>query len=87
MVANRIATIVLGPEYDDRLKLVLRDVLGSMGGQLASKTPWLPDLEVVVVEMRGETITIEAETYMGLSISGPEALVQAVAQRVKARMI
>jgi hypothetical protein len=79
-------TIVLGPEYDEKLRAALKEVLRSMGARQASKLPWVPDLEMMVVEIGGQALKVEAETYMGLSISGPALLVNKVSEQVKARM-
>ena len=77
-------TILLGAEHDDRLRLILREVLKT----LASTKPrheWSPDIETLDVDIEGRSIRVEAETYIGLSISGPADLVDRICELVKQR--
>ena len=77
-------TVVLGAEYDERLRTTLREVLK----MLATSKPrheWIPDFETLDVDIDGRTIHVEAETYIGLSISGPADLVDRISEMVKQR--
>ena len=77
-------TVVLGAEYDERLRTTLREVLKT----LATSKPrheWIPDFETLDVDIDGRTIHVEAETYIGLSISGPADLVDRISEMVKQR--
>ena len=84
MTSDSLETIVLGPEYDEELRARLKRVLKDMGARQKSKLPWVPDLEVVEVDIEGDRVKVESETYMGLSITGPSRLVKKIADRVKA---
>ena len=88
MASSEGKTIVLGPEHDQRLRTVLRDVLR----ELATGTPrheWgvagSQELETLDIEIDGRQLHVEAETYMGLSIAGPADLVDRVSEMVKQR--
>ena len=78
-------TIMLGDEYDDDLKNRLIDKLKLIGA-----TPQLADwgvagsqeLASLSVQLRGEIIVIEVETFVGLSISGSDELIDEIASMV-----
>jgi hypothetical protein len=87
-MASSEKTVVLGPEYDQQLRSALRDVLQA----LATGKPrheWgvagSQELETVDVEIDGRQLHVEAETYMGLSITGPADLVDRVSEMIKQR--
>lgn len=75
-------TVVLGDEYDDALRTKVIDVLRQLGatsmGQADRFVAGSQELEELDVAIDGRALRIEAETYVGLSISGPEDLVQLV---------
>lgn len=79
-------TIILGDEYDDDLRDSLVNALKVLGA-----TPVVSDwaaagsqeLETFEFELNGHTLCIEAETYIGLSLSGDEAQVNEIAKRVE----
>lgn len=83
--ANNLTTI-LGDEFDDDLRSKLMDVLRHMGATPIDSTRSLggsqdlEELDVVVVD--GRSVHVEAETYVGLSISGPRDLVERIHQMV-----
>jgi hypothetical protein len=83
-------TLVLGPEYDERLRLILRDALHRLGGRQISPTKRLmggsQELDSIEVEVAGQRLVVESETYVGLSISGPADLVDRIYGMVKARL-
>lgn len=76
-------TIILGDEYDDDLKNRLIEKLKSIGATPLS-TDWgvagSQELDSLSVQLRGEIIVIEAETFVGLSISGSDGLVDEIAR-------
>jgi len=89
MASAHVKTIVLGPEYDARLREVLKHVFLRLGGKgLGSEWSVVgsQELERVEVEVRGERLVIEAETYVGLSITGPAQLVDEVRELVKEQL-
>jgi hypothetical protein len=83
-------TLVLGPEYDERLRLILRDTLHRLGGQQIAATKSLlggsQALDSIEVEVAGQRLVVESETYVGLSISGPADLVDRIHGMVMARL-
>ena len=69
-------TVVLGEEHDDRLREVLGKVLKGLGATQRSSSWGLGGSQVVEsldVILDGELLHVEAETYMGLSITGSPA--------------
>jgi hypothetical protein len=40
------------------------------------------ELETMSIQLRGDVVIIEAETYVGLSISGPDVLVDEITRLV-----
>jgi len=81
-------TLLLGDEYDDELRVALGDVLGGLGGRRVDETWLLGGSQVIEkweVEIDGESLVIEAETYMGLSLVGNRALVRRVRDLVAER--
>lgn len=82
--ANNLTTI-LGDEFDDDLRSKLMDVLRLIGATPIDSTRSLggsQDLEELDVVVDGRSVRVEAETYVGLSISGPCDLVQRIHQMV-----
>lgn len=81
-------TIAIGPELDPSLRQTLRDVLDGMGAE-GPEGWWTvsgaADDDAVEVTVKGETLTIEAPTYVGLTVSGESSLVEEVAAMVAAR--
>lgn len=74
-------TVIVGAEHDDRLRERVGEVLRSLGAKKRNHT-WgvggSQEIETLEVEIGGELVVVEAETYMGLSISGPVEVVQAI---------
>lgn len=79
-------TVVLGDEFDDSLRQKLMDVLRNLGAFQAGKGDRFvvgsQDLEEMEVTIGGRSLHVEAETYVGLSISGPADLVEQVRRLV-----
>lgn len=79
-------TIVLGDEFDEALRTKLRSVLQRLGatpqgsaGQFVAGSQSIEQLEVLV---DGRQLRIEAETYVGLSVTGPRDLAERVQRLV-----
>jgi hypothetical protein len=74
-------TVILGPEYDQELRKRLSAVLATLGAKIDDRS-WgvggsqeVMEIDATVLD---STLHIEAETYIGLSISGVEELVDKV---------
>jgi len=81
--------IILAPEYDNDLFEVLSNTLKSEGAKIFSKDWGVGGSQEVStwdVKINEETINVEAETYIGLSIRGPNTLIERIAQKVKHQM-
>jgi hypothetical protein len=79
-------TIILGDEYDDDLREALVNVLKGLGAKLINSN-WAAagsqELETFKFELNGHTLCVEAETYIGLSLSGDEVQVNEIAKRLE----
>jgi hypothetical protein len=82
-------TIVLGNEYDKKLREALLATLDELTGRAVNRS-WgvggSQEIEQLDVAIGDETIEVEAETYIGLTIRGDSALVDRIASLVKERM-
>ena len=81
-------TVILGAEYDERLRAIVRQVLIELGGKAIGQGWALggsQELESLEVELEGDRLLVEAETYVGLSITGPSSLVRRVQALVTER--
>jgi predicted SpoU family rRNA methylase len=71
-------TVVLGDEYDESLRDTVRNVVSQLNGKTLDKN-WTvggsQEIEYWDVVIEGQKVHIEAETYVGLSLTGPELLV------------
>jgi hypothetical protein len=80
MVFER-TTVVLGPEWDIQLRDRLLEVLRGMG-TLAVEKAWgiggSQEFEAMEVRIGDDVLVVEAETYIGLSISGAKNVVDRV---------
>lgn len=72
----------LGDEFDDalrdRLLKVLRQLGATASGAASRAVAGSQVVEELEVVIEGQTLCVTAETYVGLSIGGPEDLVQRV---------
>lgn len=77
-----VKTAILGDEFDDDLKARLIEILKSLGAKPLS-SDWSvagsQELASLSVNFKGEILDIESETFVGLSISGPDELVDEIA--------
>ncbi|HFL6174921.1 hypothetical protein [Pseudomonas aeruginosa] len=81
--------IILGDEYDDALRDALRAVLISSGAVGVDKI-WgvggSQEIESLVVRIGSDLITIEAETFIGLTVSGSKVVVEDIAFQVRRQL-
>lgn len=78
-------TINLGDEFDDALRDMLRIVLlknQAVGVDKLWGVGGSQEIEVLQVRLGDELVTIESETYIGLTISGEKSLVEKIAKEV-----
>ncbi|AVH45056.1 hypothetical protein [Agrobacterium tumefaciens] len=79
-------TVILGPEYDKTLRTTVMDVMGQLGASVESRN-WSvagsQEIETVQARLAGQEIIIEAETYIGLSITGDEDMINEISERVR----
>lgn len=87
VVTEVSATIRLGDEFDQDVRLRLQRVLRELGaepGQSFWGVGGSQEISRLSCRVLGHEITIEAETYMGLSVSGPQGLIEEIERRVSA---
>jgi hypothetical protein len=80
--------VILGSEYDDTLRAALTDCLTELGADVAARQWGLGGsqiLETTKVSVGKDVLVVEAETYVGLSISGEARLVDRIAAKLAAR--
>ena len=80
---------MLGDEYDDKLRKALLDTLREFGAQPVDHRYGVggsQEVERFEIEIEGENIEVESETYVGLSIAGNERVVNQIVARVRQRM-
>jgi hypothetical protein len=79
-------TVVLGDEFDDALRTRLMSALKKLGAmQAGTKDRFVAgsqELENLDVVIDGSRLHIEAETYVGLSITGSPQLTEQVRRLV-----
>ena len=85
-MTNEFASIVLGDEYDAVLRNALHIVLVRLGAVGLDKS-WAvggsQEIEVAEVELMGEKVKIESETFVGVTIFGPGFIIDEVAEKVR----
>lgn len=89
MAPDPTNTLILGDEFDERLRDALMDVLAEMGANITDKSFGVggsQELESLVVDVVGKSVIVEAETYVGISITGESTLVDQIAEMVKRRL-
>ncbi len=75
-------TIILGTEHDETLRQALMTTLKGLGAVHLDRSrghAGSQDLEVTKVKIGNDIVTIEFETFVGLSVIGPPALVDQIA--------
>ncbi len=74
-------TVVLGPEWDQVLRARLFEVLKGMGAIAAERGLGVggsQEIESVEMSLGEDVLLVEAETYIGLTIAGPKAIVDQI---------
>ena len=80
--------LVIGREYDKALRHELFEVLTELGAQIEARQWGLGGsqiLETAKVSLGRDTLVVEAETYVGLTLAGEARLVDRVAALLAAR--
>jgi hypothetical protein len=81
--------LVLGDEYDEKLRQALTGCLAALGADVAVQQWGLGGsqlLETRKVYLGKNLLVIEAETYVGLSITGESRIVDSVAAALAAKL-
>jgi hypothetical protein len=80
-MASERKKVVLGPEWDQVLRARLFEVLKRMGA-IAAERGWgvggSQEIESVEVSLGEDVLLVEAETYIGLMITGPKDVVDQI---------
>jgi hypothetical protein len=81
--------IVLSPEYDKNTRNALQSILAELGATL-STGQWniggSQEIESISAILCGQEIIVEAETFIGLTITGEDEIVTSVANLVAERL-
>lgn len=81
--------LILGNEYDEKLRHALTECLTALGADMAVWQWGLGGsqlLETRKVYLGKSLLVIEAETYVGLSITGESRIVDSVAASLAAKL-
>ena len=81
------AVAVLGDEYDNALIKRTIALLKELGGRLADRQEFLAGSQLIQIQVwdfDGRPLRLEGETYVGLSVEGPDAIVGALTRRLAA---
>lgn len=86
---KELNTIILGDEHDDALRDALRATLVSCGA-VEINNSWAvggsQEIEKVQIKLGSASITVESETFIGLTISGPKLIVDDIAKKVRQQL-
>ncbi len=80
--------LILGSEYDDALRQALMDCLAALGADIAARQWGLGGAQIIEttkISLGKDLLVVEAETYVGLSISGEARVVDRVAALLSSR--
>lgn len=83
-----VITITLGDEYDVELLKILEEVLCECNAVKQDQSVGIAgsqEIESSSYRIADDVILVEAETYVGLSISGERGLVEFLASRIISR--
>jgi hypothetical protein len=79
-------TVVLGNEWDERLKASLKRALLDLGA-VREGHEWAvggsQELTTSKWRLNNEWVEVQTETYIGLSVTGPPSLVERIRQAVQ----
>ena len=81
-------TVSLGSEFDIDLRRALRDVLEDMeavGDEGWWRVGGIHDVSLAEIRVGSDLLTLEAESYVGLTMTGPEDLINRIMRRVAER--
>jgi hypothetical protein len=79
--SQNVSKITLGDEFDDELRQKLMQALNDLGAKAGDSNRFVAgsqDLEKFDAFVDGQKIRIEAETYVGLTVSGPADLLKKI---------
>ena len=83
---NDCVTVVLGDEFDNVLREKLINILRVLGAKNLVEAERLlagsQEIEELDVYVESNLIHVEAETYIGLSITGPESIVKDIQRKL-----
>jgi len=82
-------TVNLGPEYDEALQRAVLSVLREMGASLDESSWGMGGSQELVTRratLNGSAISLEAETYIGLTVTGDDIVVEEIAKRTSERL-
>ena len=80
--------LILANEYDDKLRQALMELLAALGADIAAHQWGLGGSQIIEtkkVYLGKDLVIVEAETYVGLSITGEARIVERVAAMFAAR--
>lgn len=83
-------TAILGDEYDAALRERLFAALRGLGADVVGGDWALggsQEVETVGVRLNGVELTVEAETYVGLSLTGPDDEVDRIVGALAGRLV
>ena len=89
MMNSTVATINLGNEYDEDVVRALQFALHASGAQKGEHSWGLggsQEIDQHVVQIGEETVVVEFETYVGITITGKKSLVECLAEQVRRRI-
>lgn len=82
-------TAILGPEHDSAVTNALLSVLREMGATERSRNWGMAgsqEVNTLNFTVNGHPLAVEAETYVGLSVTGERETVETIAARVRDMM-
>ena len=88
-MSGEALTLVLGDEYDHALIARTWSVLAAMGARRVDALGFVAgsqEVSIQIWDLGGATLRFEAETYMGLTVSGERKVVQRLVDDVRARL-
>lgn len=84
-MSKKKTTINLGNEHDLKLRETLTLVLREMGANIKKRTEAMAgsqDLEVLKITIRDQTLILEIETYIGISLTGEQDIIEEIVKRI-----
>ena len=78
-------SIIIGDEYDNKLINLLFIILKEMGSTKINETEALAgsqDYYLASFNINNSIITVEIETYIGITLNGPSELIRIIMDRI-----